>query len=150
MAKNWFEDFVAGEAVEGTSEVEMTEAEILDFARQYDPQPFHTDKEAAASSIYGGLIASGWHTASVMMRLLVGEFIPRQSSLGSPGIDELRWLQPVRPGDRLRLRVTTVETVRSRSKPDRGVVHSITEVLNQDGAVVMRVKAMGMYLTRPA
>ena len=97
---------------------------------------------------FGGLIASGWHTAAMMMRLVVDNFLPRKASLGSPGIDELRWLRPVRPGDVLRVRVSVLETARSRSKPDRGVVRTLMEVLNQGGEVVMSLQAMNIIACR--
>jgi acyl dehydratase len=144
----WFENFKEGDVVE-YGDYLMTEEEIIAFARQYDPQPFHTDKEAAKQSIYGGLIASGWHTASANMRMIVDQVITPASSLGSPGVDEIRWVKPVRPGDRLRGRSTVVKVIPSRSKPDRGVVQMFTEVLNQAGEVVMTLRAMGMYRRRP-
>lgn len=143
----YFEDFVEGTTYEFGS-VRIEEDEILDFARRFDPQPFHTDPEAARDSVYGGLIASGWHTASLMMRIFVDHYLSPASSLGSPGVDELRWLQPVRPGDVLSTRVTVVETRRSRSKPDRGLVHSYVEVLNQDGEIVMTLKGMNLFRCR--
>ena len=99
---------------------------------------------------FGGLIASGWHTAAMMMRLIVDNFLPKSASLGSPGIDELRWLRPVRPGDVLRVRLSVLEATRSRSKPDRGVVRTLCEVLNQDRAVVMSLKAMNIIACRSA
>ncbi len=144
----WFEDFVPG-TVTIFGDHLMTEAEITGFAARYDPQPFHTDPDAARHSIFGGLIASGWNTAGVVMRLLVDHYLPANASLGSPGIDELRWLKPVRPGDRLRVRVTVLEAIPSRSKPDRGVVRQLTEALNQDGDVVMSLRGMTMLRTRP-
>jgi acyl dehydratase len=148
-AERWFEDFVPGQVSE-FGDYHLSETEIVEFASKYDPQPFHTDPVAAAGSIYGGLIASGWQSGAIMMRLLVEHYIPRNASLGSPGVDELRWLAPVRPDDRLRLRVTVQETTPSRSKTDRGVVRSFTEMLNQDGTVVMTIRGMVMYRRRPA
>jgi len=144
----WFEDFRPGDVAE-FGDYEMTEAEIVAFATRYDPQPFHVDAERAHASPFGGLIASGWHTASAMMRLLVDHYVPPRSGLGSPGVDEVRWLVPVRPGDRLRVRVTVLDQRRSRSKPDRGVVHTLNEVLNQDGTVVMTARALGLFRARP-
>lgn len=144
----WFEDFHPGDVAE-FGDHEITEAEILAFARTYDPQPFHIDAPAARASIYGGLIASGWNTAAVMMKLLVEHVIPPNASLGSPGVDELRWLRPVRPGDRLRLRQTVEAAVPSRCRPDRGTVRSLTEVLNQAGEIVMTVRGTIFYLRRP-
>ena len=122
----------------------MEEAEVLAFGRRFDPQPFHTQPEEAKESVFGGLIASGWHTASLMMRLFVDHYLSRVASLSSPGVDELRWLKPVRPGDELSLWVTVLETSRSRSKPDRGVVRSYIEVRNQRGEVVMTMKALNL------
>jgi acyl dehydratase len=148
-AMRWFDDFAAGQVFE-IGDYLMTEEAVMAFAREFDPQPFHTDPEAAKGSIYGGLIASGWHTAAAMMRLMVDHLIPAESSLGSPGIDELRWLKPVRPGDRLRVRFTVLETQRSRSKPDRGMIRQLCEVLNQAGEVVMTCRGMGLFRARPA
>jgi acyl dehydratase len=145
----WFEDVAAGDVTE-FGDYLMSESEIIDFARRYDPQPFHTDPEAARESFFGGLIASGWHTAGAVMRMLVDHFVSPASSMGSPGIDELRWLKPVRPGDRLRVRVTVLETIPSRSKPDRGIVRSLTEAINQDGEVVMSMRGMNLLRRRPA
>ena len=99
---------------------------------------------------FGGLIASGWHTAAMMMRLVVDHFLPQKASLGSPGIDELRWLRPVRPGDILHVRASVIEATRSRSKPDRGVVHTLMEVLNQNGEVALSLKAMNIIACRNA
>jgi acyl dehydratase len=143
----FFEDFVAGTTYEFGA-VRIEEQDILDFARQFDPQPFHADPQAAKKSVYGGLIASGWHTASLMMRLFVDHYLSPASSLGSPGVDELRWLKPVRPGDVLSARISVVETRRSRSKPDRGLVRSFVEVLNQDGEVVMSMKGLNLFRCR--
>lgn len=145
----YFEDYVAGTIHEfGTITVE--EDDIIAFGRRFDPQVFHTDPEAAKSTIYAGLIASGWHTAALMMRLFVDNYLSHVASLGSPGVDELRWLVPVRPGDALSLRVTITQTNRSRSKPDRGIVHSLIEVQNQDRIVVMSMKAVNFLLCRPS
>lgn len=146
--ERWFEDLLPG-AVFEFGDYEMTEAEIIAFASKYDPQAFHIDPDAAKASIFGGLIASGWHTSGAMMRMMVDHFIHAPASLGSPGVDEVRWLKPVRPGDRLRLRITTNETIPSRSRPDRGVVKFFTEVLNQADDVVMTVRGMFMLLRRP-
>ena len=143
----YFEDYVTGSVHEfGTIKVE--EKGIIAFAKQFDPQLFHTDPEAAKSTIYGGLIASGWHTASLMMRECVRHYLPRAASLGSPGIDELRWNLPVRPGDALGVRATVLRATRSRSKPDRGIVQSLFEVLNQKRDVVMSVKGVNFILCR--
>lgn len=143
----WFEDYPPGLVLEFGSTT-LDESELVDFARRYDPQPFHVDADAAAQSGYGGLIASGWHTGSLMMRLLVEHFLSPESGLGSPGIDELRWLAPVRPGDRLSVRVTILEARRSQSKPDRGLIRTRIEVLNQRREVVMAMKALNFILCR--
>lgn len=147
LKQRYFEDYRVGEVFEFGDEL-VTEQEIMEFANRYDPQPFHVDPAAAMNSSFGGLIASGWMTAGIMMRMLVEHFISREAGMGSPGIDELRWLRPVRPGDRLRTRVTILETRRSSSKPDRGMVLTLDEVLNQDGDVVMTLKGWGMYRAR--
>lgn len=147
--ERYFEDYMVG-AVDEFGAYAVTEQEIVEFARRYDPQPFHIDADAARSSIYGGLIASGWMTGAVMMRMLVDHYISRTASLGSPGLDEIRWLKPVRAGDVLRVRVTITGTKRSRSKPDRGTIWMTDEVLNQRGETVMVCKAMGMYRCRQA
>ena len=143
----YFEDYVDG-AVHDFGSIAVKESEVVDFAKRFDPQPFHMNPELAKHSIYGGLIASGWHSASLMMRLFVEHYLSHVASLGSPGVDELRWLKPVRPGDVLSLRVTVSETSRSRSKPDRGIVHSYVETLNQNGEVVMTMKALNFLLCR--
>jgi acyl dehydratase len=142
-----FEDYPACMVVE-CGPISVDEAEIIAFGRQFDPQPFHVDSRDAAGGPFGGVIASGWHTASLMMRLLVDHFLPGTAGLASPGIDELRWLAPVRPRDRLSLRITVTEARLSRSKPDRGLVQTFNEVINQDGAPVMTVKAMTLMRCR--
>jgi len=143
----YFEDYTPG-AVYEYGYVTVTEAEILDFARKFDPQPIHIDPEYAAAGPFRGLIASGWHTAGIMMRMLVDHFLSRVASLGSPGVDELRWPAPVRPGDSLRLRATVTEARRSRSKPDRGLVRTESELINQNDEVVLRVTGMNILRAR--
>ena len=145
--QRYFEDYVEGDVHE-FGHIEVLESEMLSFAERFDPQPFHTDAKAAGKSIYGGLIASGWHSASLMMRLFVDHYLTHNASLGSPGVDELRWLKPVRPGNSISLKVTVSKTNRSRSKPDRGIVHSYVEALNQDGEVVMTMKALNFISLR--
>jgi acyl dehydratase len=147
VADRHFEDYVPG-AVFEYGQIPVTEAKIIEFARRFDPQYIHVDLERAVQGPFGGLIASGWHTAAMMMRLIVDNFLPRSASLGSPGIDELRWLKPVRPGDVLRVRLSVLEATRSRSKPDRGVVRTLCEVLNQDREIVMSLKAMNIMACR--
>ncbi len=139
----YFEDYRVGATYE-FGELPVTEAEIMEFARRYDPQDFHTDPAAAAAGPFGGLIASGWMTAGLMMRLFADHYLSRNASLASPGVDELRWTRPVRPGDRLSIRVTVVEARRSRSKPDRGLVRSTIEVINQAREPVMTMSAMNL------
>jgi acyl dehydratase len=128
----------------------VTRDEILAFAREFDPQPFHLDEAAARRTIYGGLLASGWHTAAILMRLMWETYLKDTASMGSPGVDEVRWLKPVRPGDTLRARFTVTDARPSRSRPDRGVVTSLSEVLNQHGEVVMTVRGLSMFARRPA
>jgi acyl dehydratase len=122
---------------------------IIEFARAYDPQPMHTDPEAARKSMYGGLIASGWQTAGAYMRMLVDTVLGQSDSLGSPGIENLRWLKPVRPGDTLHGSMTILEAKPSRSRPSWGIVRSRGEMLNQDDEVVMQVEAVNFFGRRP-
>ena len=145
--RRYFEDYVTG-AVHQFGAISIEEDDIIRFAREYDPQPFHIDPSAAKATPFGGVIASGWHTAGIMMRMVVDHYLSRTASLASPGVDELRWTQPVRPGDRLSVRATVIETRRSQSKPDRGVVRTLFEVLNQRGEIVMSVRAMNILKTR--
>ena len=145
--KRYLEDYEPSAVYEFGSVV-VEEEEIIAFARRYDPQVFHTDPAAARKTAFGGLVASGWHTAALAMRMLVDHYISHVACLGAPGADELRWLKPVRPGDTLSLRVTVLEVKRSRSKPDRGVVRSFVEVLNQDRQVVMTRQAVSIMLCR--
>lgn len=128
----------------------VSREEIIAFARAWDPQPFHVDDEAAKRSIYGGLIASGWHTASVAMRLVVEGFLKNAAGLGSPGVDQLRWLKPVRPGDTLSVRVEILEVTPSRTKADRGSIRATYETLNQRREVVLALTCSIMFARRPA
>lgn len=141
------EDFVEG-AIREFGPITITEDEIVRFGKRFDPQLFHTDPEGAKGTIYGGLIASGWHTCSLFMRLFVEHYLPGPASLGSPGVDELRWLNPVRPGDELTLRITVHKVKPSRSKLDRGVLFSFCELLNQEGEVVMTMMALNLIRYR--
>lgn len=145
--QRYFEDYLVGSVYEYGSAV-VDEAELIAFARQFDPQSIHVDREAAERGPFGGLIASGWHTVALMMRLFVANYLSSVASLASPGIDELRWLQPVRPGDILSIRVTVTEARRSQSKPDRGLVRTLIEVLNQRGEVVATMQAMNLLRCR--
>ena len=144
MVEIYFEDFQVGQIYELGSYT-VSEEQILTFAREFDPQPFHVDRALAAESIYGGIIASGLHTASIFMRLLYDGLLCRSASMGSPGQDELRWLRPVRPGDTLTARGTVEELIPSKSKPDRGLVRKSYEVLNQHGEKVMTMRGLGMF-----
>ena len=143
----YFEDFVLG-AIHEFGSVTITEPEIIAFARQFDPQVMHTDPVAAAAGPTGGLIASGWHTIGLMMRMYADHYLP-ENGLPGPGVDEVRWYKPVRPGDTLRVRVTILDTRLSVSKPDRGIIHPLLEVLNQNGDVVMSVKPVNLVRRRP-
>jgi acyl dehydratase len=150
MPNRYLEDYAVGATAELGS-IPVTAEEIVAFAQRYDPQPFHIDPERAAAWPYGGLIASGWHTASMMMRVVVDHFIDGETSLGSPGLGPIRWKLPVRPGDVLRVRARVVESRVSQSKPDRGTLTFDVDVLNQSDDVVMTVEGwMGIIKTRPA
>jgi acyl dehydratase len=144
----YFEDFQAGDVSE-FGPVSVTAEDIVEFAQRYDPQPFHLDAEAGAATPYGGLIASGWHTIALYMGMFVRGVLLDSASLGSPGVEELRWLAPVRPGDELRGRSTVTEGRASSSNPRRGTVFTTNEMLNQDGVVVMTMKARGFFERRP-
>lgn len=132
----YFEDFKIGDQFDLGSK-HFTEEEIIAFARSYDPQPFHVDPVQAKESVFGGIIASGWHTADAFMRLFVDSLLNDTISLASPGIDELRWRKPVRPGDILQARFTVIECTPSKSRPEMGVVRSCCEMLDQSNEVVM-------------
>ncbi|CAG2127802.1 MaoC family dehydratase [Cupriavidus plantarum] len=149
MGPVYFEDYVVG-SQHHLGSYTVTEEEIVAFARQYDPQPFHVDPRAAGKSIYGGLISSGWMTCGIMMRLLVQYMPPDTASMGSPGVDEIRWLKPVYAGDTLSVVLEVLDVRPSSSKPDRGIVHTIWRATNQRGEPVCTVKGMGMYGRRPA
>lgn len=149
VEKRYFEDYEEGSVHEFGS-ITVEEEEIVSFGRRYDPQVFHMDPVKAKETAFGGLIASGWLTAALAMRMIVDHYLSHTASLGSPGVDELRWLKPVRPGNRLSLRIRIVETRRSQTKPDRGIVGSLVEVLNQDHEIVMSWKGMNMLQCRNA
>jgi acyl dehydratase len=145
----YFEDFEAGqETLFGHYDV--TRDEVIEFARKYDPQPFHLSDEEAAKTHFGRLAASGWHTCAMTMAVIARFVVAdRQAGLGSPGVDELRWLKPVYPGDRLSVRGKIVETIPSRSKPHIGVIRTETIVSNQDDAAVMRFTSIVMMQRKP-
>jgi len=145
--KYYWEDFKVGE-VHQIGEKRVDKDEIIAFARQFDPQPFHVDEAAARSSIYGGLIASGWHTVSLVMRMMCDSYMLDSASLGSPGIDDLKWLKPVRPGDTIRAQRTTLEVRASTSRPEMGLVKTRWEVFNQDSDRVMTMEGYGMFRRR--
>ena len=147
-ADKYFEDYELGCVVELGS-VAVSEAEIVDFARLYDPQPFHTDPAAAAQGPFDGLIASGWQTCVLTMQRFVPGYLSPASSLGSPGIDELRFRVPVRPGDQLSVRATVVAVRPSTSKPDRGIVQTRLETFNGEGALVLSMLLINLILRRP-
>lgn len=148
MPVRYFEDFTAGETFALGSHT-VTEERIIAFAKEFDPQPFHLDDARARDSIYGGLIASGWHTAAIFMRMFVDGVLNDAASMGSPGIDELRWLKPVRPGDTLRGRGTVVALVPSTRRSDRGTVRSTFELLNDRNEVVLRMTGNNIIARRP-
>lgn len=145
-----FEDFPVGKVREMGPTPPLSKEEIVAFARQYDPQIFHVDEDAARHSSFGGLVASGWHTAGLAMRLYVDSVLHRTASLGSPGIEKLRWLKPVRPGDVLRLRVEVLEARPSESKPHLGLVRSLWRMTNQASEVVLEMEGWGMFRRRGA
>jgi acyl dehydratase len=149
LADRYFEDYVPGIDVRYGAE-QVSEAEVLRFADAFDPQTIHTDVARAADGPFGGLIASGWHTAALMMRIFATWFLNERASLASPGVDELRWLRPVRPGDVLSARFEVLESRVSRSKPDRGIVRTRITVLDQRDSPVMTLVAMNMIRRRGA
>lgn len=145
----YFEDYVPGRIYEfGT--IAVSQAEIIEFAKQFDPQYFHTDPDKAKASRFGGIVASGWHSTALVMRVFVDHFLSHAASLASPGVDEIRWPNPVRPGDTLRVRVTVVEARPSRSKPDRGVVRNRIEAFNQRDEPVLSMLGISIIGRRPS
>jgi len=148
MAHAYFEDFHVGQVIELGSRT-IGEAEIIAFATEFDPQYFHTDPAAAGRSIWGGLVASGWHTASTYMRLLVDGHLKQVESIASPGVDEIRWLKPVRPGDTLKGRLTILETIPSKSGARRGTMKTLGELFNHKGELVMTLRAISIVGARP-
>ena len=145
----YWEDLQPGEALELGSHT-FTAEEIVAFARQFDPQSFHTNPVAAKQSFYGGLIASGWHTCAIAMRLMVDSYIGRSASMGSPGLDNIRWLAPVRAGDTITYRRRIIAARTSASKPGAGLVQTRWEAQNQRGEMVMTMEGWGMFGRRPA
>ena len=145
----YFEDYIKGD-IHRLGSIVVERDEVIAFAQRFDPQSFHVNAQAARLTPFGGIIASGWHTAALTMRLFVEHYLTHVASLASPGIDELRWLKPVRPGDTLSPRVTVLQAVGSRSKPDRGAITSLIEVSNQAGDVVMTFKCVNIIRRRPS
>jgi acyl dehydratase len=141
--QRFFEDYVVGRVYE-FGEIGVSEPEIIEFATRYDPQYFHVDPAKAAATEFGGIIASGWHTVSLVMRLYVDHYLSHVASLASPGVEDVRWPKPVRPGDTLKIRVTILETRPSRSKPDRGIVCALLEALNQRDELVLSMTAVSI------
>jgi acyl dehydratase len=144
----YFEDYLP-DSVFSLPRARATEADIVEFAQRFDPQPYHTDPGSDAAHAYGGVIASGWHTCALAMHSFVKGYLSVESALPSPGIDDLRWHAPVRPGDELSIDVTVLEATASRSKPDRGIVKSRIEATNQDGVVVMSMTAINFVRRAP-
>lgn len=144
----YFEDLEVGQVHEFGAYA-VTKEEVVAFARQFDPQGFHIDEAAAQQSIFGGLIASGWHTAAMMMRMICDHRLDQDATLGAIGFDELRWLKPVRPGDVLSCRSVVREKLPSKSKPDRGTAKVENSVLNQNGELVMTLTSLVLYRRRP-
>lgn len=148
MPARWFEDYEVGQ-VEALGSLVVDEQELVDFARRYDPQPFHTDAETAAAGPFGGLIASGWHTAAMMIGVFATKYLSPVSSLPSPAVDELRWLAPVRPGQKLTVRSTVNEARVSYSRPDRGIVRTHLEMVAESGEVVCSMLLTNFIRRRP-
>lgn len=146
--ERYLEDYTPGAVFElGTTSLD--EKDVVEFASRYDPQPMHVDPEAAAQGRFGGLIASGWHTTVLAMRQYVDNYLWTPASLASPGVDEIRWLEPVRPGDVLSVRATVLEVIPSKKRDDRGVVRARVEVSNQHGRLVMSAVIMSIVARRP-
>jgi acyl dehydratase len=144
----YWEDFAIGDSTD-FGPVTVSEEEIVEFATRFDPQPFHVDAEAAEQTPFGGLIASGWHTTALFMGMFVRAVLLDSASLGSPGVEEIRWTAPVRPGDTLTGRTTITDVRPSSKNPKRGTVFTTNEVFNQDGVLVLTLKARGFFARRP-
>jgi acyl dehydratase len=149
MGKRTFEDFAVGSVVEYGPRV-VTRGEIIDFARQFDPQPMHLDDDAGRNSMLGGLSASGWHTCALAMRLIAEGIFNDSEAMGSPGIDEVRWMLPLRPNDSITLRATVLDMRTSRSRPQIGFIAYRFELLNQDRAIIMQMDFTVMMGRRQA
>lgn len=147
--KYYWEDFTVGSTRE-FGDMTLSQEDIVRFAREFDPQPFHVDEAAANESVFGGIIASGWHTCSLAMRMMCDAYLLETASLGSPGLDNIKWLKPVRPGDTLRLRSTVVEARPLESKPNIGLIRSHWRMFNQKDECVMEMEGHSMLSRRPA
>jgi len=145
----YFEDVQVGDVMR-FGRYAVTREEIVEYARQFDPQPFHLDEKAAKASMFGGLIASGWHTGAMLMRMVAEHMTTVHATSGAMGFDDLKWLKPVRPGDVLTVESEIREKVESRSRPDRGTVKIESRVSNQRGEVVMSLVSLVIYLRRPS
>jgi len=143
----YWEDLQPGQVLD-LGGLTATREEIIAFASQFDPQPFHLDDEAAKASVFGGLCASGWHTCSMAMRLMVTNFLQTAASLGSPGLENVKWMKPVFPGDTLRLQHRILESRPMRSRPDVGLVRTHWEMFNQNGEQVLHMEGWGMFRRR--
>lgn len=146
----YFEDMVVGTRTRSSRTYKVTREEVIEFASKYDPQPFHLDDEAAKQTFFGRLSASGWHTGAMAMRMMVDTWKDGEptAGLGSPGLDELRWVKPVYPGDELGVEVELIEKRRSKSRPDMGLTKSRQTVFNQHGEVVMTMIGNGLIRVR--
>lgn len=147
--ERYFEDYKPGDSYLFTETATVSEEEIIAYAKAYDQQYFHLDPVAAKNSIYKGLIASGGQVIALTFRIFIKNFLPGAASLGAPGMDELRWLKPLRPNDVLRVRASVVDAKASKSRPDRGMVTSFVETLNQNDEVIMSYKGLHLMLRRP-
>lgn len=147
MSLMYLEDFQAGQTFD-LGGIEVTHEQVVEFAQQFDPQPFHLDVEAGGKSIFGGLIASGWHTCSLVMRLAVDGLFSRTATLGSPGVNQIRWILPVRPGDTLVAQTRVLAVTPSASKPDRGTVEFKYDVRNQNDQPVLAMQGISMFRRR--
>lgn len=145
--KYYWEDMHPGD-VRDLGTISPTREEIITFASQFDPQPFHLNDEAAKASVFGALCASGWHTCSMAMRLMVTNFLHEAASLGSPGLENVKWLKPVLPGDTLRLQHSIIETRPMSKRPDVGLVRTEWDMFNQDGDKVLHMEGWGMFRRR--
>ena len=144
----YWEDLQVGQ-VRQLGQIKPTREDIIAFAKQFDPQPFHLDDEAAKASVFGALCASGWHTCALAMRLMVTEFLCHTSSMGSPGLENIKWLKPVFPDDELRLQTTVLETKPMGKRPDIGMTRNLWEMFNQHGDKVLHMEGWGMFRRRP-